>query len=292
MSATDTLPDTTAPDSSAKPAIDLDEERRARRAKVAAIARWLLPSLVMVAFIGGWQAYVTLAEIPHYILPSPLLIAKTLVEDWALLWPAMVTTGRLTLLALLLAVFGGLSIAVAFTQSRWVEMAMFPYAVILQVTPVVAIAPLLQIYVDSAFLAALLCAWIVAFFPILSNTTIGLKSTDHNLEDLFSIYGATRWQRLRFLAAPSALPYFLGGLKIAGGLALIGAVVAEFVIGRSGTGLGLASTLLEASYRFNFGRLYGALILISVMGVVIFGLMSLISHLLLFRWHESALKRD
>lgn len=292
MSATDTLPDTTVPDTSAKPAIDLDEERRARRAKVAAIARWLLPSLVMVAFIGGWQAYVTLAEIPHYILPSPLLIAKTLVEDWALLWPAMVTTGRLTLLALLLAVFGGLSIAVAFTQSRWVEMAMFPYAVILQVTPVVAIAPLLQIYVDSAFLAALLCAWIVAFFPILSNTTIGLKSTDHNLEDLFSIYGATRWQRLRFLAAPSALPYFLGGLKIAGGLALIGAVVAEFVIGRSGTGLGLASTLLEASYRFNFGRLYGALILISVMGVVIFGLMSLISHLLLFRWHESALKRD
>ncbi len=287
MSVTDTLPET-----SAEPAVDIDEERRARRARTAAIARWLLPSLVMVIFIGGWQTYVTVAEIPHYILPSPFLIGKTLVEDWALLWPAMVTTGRLTLLALLLAVLGGLTIAVAFTQSRWIEMAMFPYAVILQVTPVVAIAPLLQIYVDSAFLAALLCAWIVAFFPILSNTTIGLKSTDHNLEDLFSIYGATRWQRLRFLSAPSALPYFLGGLKIAGGLALIGAVVAEFVIGRSGTGLGLASTLLEASYRFNFGRLYAALILISVMGVLIFGLMSLISHLLLFRWHESALKRD
>jgi NitT/TauT family transport system permease protein len=208
------------------------------------------------------------------------------------LWPALVVTGRLTGIALILAVLGGLAIAVAFTQSKWIELAMFPYAVILQVTPVVAVAPLLQIYVDSAFLAALLCAWIVAFFPILSNTTIGLKSADHNLQDLFKIYGASKWQTLRYLAAPSALPFFLGGLKIAGGLALIGSVVAEFVIGRAGTGLGLASTLLEASYRFNFGRLYASLILISVMGVAIFGLMSLISHLCLFRWHESALKRE
>ena len=272
--------------------VDIEEENIARKERLFAIARWTLPSLMMVLFIGGWQAYVTIAQVPHYILPSPLLIAKTLVADWSLLWPAMLMTGRLTVLALFFAVIGGLAIAVSFTQSKLVEMAMFPYAVILQVTPVVAIAPLLQVYVDNAFVAALLCAWIVAFFPILSNTTIGLKSTDHNLEDLFTIYGATRWQRLRYLSAPSALPYFLGGLKIAGGLALIGAVVAEFVIGRAGTGLGLASTLLEASYRFNFGRLYAALILISVMGVAIFGLMSLISHLCLYRWHESALKRE
>ena len=272
--------------------VDAEEERRAKQNQIMKIARWTLPSLVLVLLIGGWQAYVTMAEVPHYILPSPLLIGQTLIADWALLWPAMLITGRLTLLALILAVIGGLAIAVAFTQSKWVEVAMFPYAVILQVTPVVAIAPLLQIYVDSAFVAALLCAWIVAFFPILSNTTIGLKSADHNLQDLFTIYGASKWQTLRYLSAPSALPFFLGGLKIAGGLALIGAVVAEFVIGRAGTGLGLASTLLEASYRFNFGRLYAALILISLMGVAIFGLMSVISYLCLFRWHESALKRE
>lgn len=272
--------------------VDIQEERDARQRKMVGIARWTLPSLVMVFVIGGWQAYVTLAEVPHYILPSPTRIAQTLVQDWQVLWPAMMATGRLTILALLFAVAGGLLLAVAFTQSKLVELAMYPYAVILQVTPVVAIAPLLQIYVDSAFLAALLCAWLVAFFPILSNTTIGLKSADHNLQDLFKIYGATRWQTLRLMSAPSALPFFLGGLKIAGGLALIGAVVAEFVIGRAGTGLGLASTLLEASYRFNFGRLYAALILISVMGVSIFGLMSFISHLSLFRWHESALKRE
>ncbi len=276
----------------ARPVLDEEEEKRARQKRITNIARWLLPSLVMVIVIAAWQAYVTIAEVPHYILPSPLLVAQTIVSDWEVLWPAMVVTGRLTVLALLFAVIGGLAIAVAFTQSKWVGLAMFPYAVILQVTPVVAIAPLLQIYVESAFVAALLCAWIVAFFPILSNTTIGLKSADHNLQDLFAIYGATRWQTLRYLSAPSALPYFLGGLKIAGGLALIGAVVAEFVIGRAGTGLGLASTLLEASYRFNFGRLYAALILISVMGVAIFGLMSLISYLCLFRWHESALKRE
>ena len=160
----------------AAPVIEAEEERQARQKQITNIARWMLPSLVLIVLIGGWQAYVTIAEVPHYILPSPLLIGQTLIADWGILWPAMMVTGRLTLLALLFAVIGGLAIAVAFTQSKWVELAMFPYAVILQVTPVVAIAPLLQIYVDSAFVAAHLCAWIVAFFPILSNTTIGLKS--------------------------------------------------------------------------------------------------------------------
>ena len=272
--------------------VDQEEAARARRDQILKIAKWTLPSLVMVLTLLGWHLYVTLWEVPHYILPGPLLVLEKLINDWDLLWAATLTTGRLTLLALVFAILGGGMLAVAFTQSKWIEMSFFPYAVILQVTPEVAIAPLLQIYLDSPFVAALLCAWIVAFFPILSNTTVGLKSTDRNLEDLFTIYGASRWQRLRYLAAPSALPYFLSGLKIAGGLALIGAVVAEFVIGRAGTGLGLASTLLEASYRFNFGRLYAALILISLMGVTIFAVMSLISHLALFRWHESALKKD
>ncbi len=272
--------------------IDAEEAARARRARINRIAKWTLPSLVMVLTILAWHLYVTINEIPHYILPGPVLVAQSILSDWELLWPAMLTTTRLTVFALLLAILGGVALAVAFTQSKWAEMSFFPYAVILQVTPVIAIAPLLQIYMESAFAAALACAWIVAFFPILSNTTIGLKSADHNLEDLFTIYGATRWQRLRLLAAPSALPFFLGGLKIAGGLALIGAVVAEFVIGRAGTGLGLASTLLEASYRFNFGRLYAALILISAMGVVIFAITSFISHMMLRKWHESALKRD
>ena len=284
MSLTDSMTST--------PIIDTEEVNRARRERINRIAKWTLPALVLILSILAWHLYITINEIPHYILPGPLQVARSTVTDWAVLWPATLVTGRLTVLALLMAVFGGMVLAVAFTQSKWAEMSFFPYAVILQVTPVIAIAPLLQIYIDSAFLAALLCAWIVAFFPILSNTTIGLKSADHNLQDLFSIYGANRWQRLRYLAAPSALPFFLGGLKIAGGLALIGAVVAEFVIGRAGSSLGLASTLLEASYRFNFGRLYAALILISVMGVLIFALTSLLSHFALRNWHESAVKRE
>lgn len=287
MTATETAPAT--PDT---PVVDAEEAARARRDKINRIAKWTLPSLVMALSLLAWHLYVTLNNVPHYVLPGPVLVGQSIFEDWPILWPALLTTSRLTLLALVMAILGGVALAVAFTQSKWAEMSFFPYAVILQVTPVVAIAPLLQIYVESAFVAALLCAWIVAFFPILSNTTIGLKSADHNLQDLFTIYGASRWQRLRYLSGPSALPFFLGGLRIAGGLALIGAVVAEFVIGRAGTGLGLASTLLEASYRFNFGRLYAALILISAMGVVIFAVTSLISHLMLRKWHESALKRD
>ena len=171
--------------------VDQEEAARARRDQILKIAKWTLPSLVMVLTLLGWHLYVTLWEVPHYILPGPLLVLEKLINDWDLLWAATLTTGRLTLLALVFAILGGGMLAVAFTQSKWIEMSFFPYAVILQVTPVVAIAPLLQIYLDSPFVAALLCAWIVAFFPILSNTTVGLKSTDRNLEDLFTIYGGS-----------------------------------------------------------------------------------------------------
>ena len=147
--------------------IDAEEAARARSERINRIAKWTLPSAVMIASILAWHFYVTLNNVPHYVLPGPLLVAKSIVDDWPLLWPAMLTTSRLTILALIFAVIGGVALAVAFTQSKWTEMSFFPYAVILQVTPVVAIAPLLQIYIDSAFVAALLCAWIVAFFPIL-----------------------------------------------------------------------------------------------------------------------------
>ena len=161
--------------------VDAEEAARARRDKINRIAKWTLPSLVMVLTILAWHLYVTVNNVPHYVLPGPLLVGQSIMDDWGLLWPAMVTTSRLTILALIFAILGGVALAVAFTQSKWAEMSFFPYAVILQVTPVIAIAPLLQIYMESAFAAALACAWIVAFFPILSNTTIGLKSADHNL---------------------------------------------------------------------------------------------------------------
>ncbi|WMS45145.1 ABC transporter permease [Acuticoccus sp. MNP-M23] len=249
-----------------------------------------LPLLVLAAFLIGWDMLVTINEIPQYILPRPQVVAQTLVTDWPILGPALLNTLMITLAALMLATLGGVALSIALTQSRIVEYSFFPIAVVLQVTPIVAIFPLINIYVGNIFAKLLLCAWIVAFFPILSNTTLGLNSADRNLRDLYRLYGATRWQTLRYLKIPSAMPYFLGGLRIAGGLALIGAVVAEFVAGSAGVGTGLASRLIEAGYRLNNPRLFAALILISATGVVIYVILSLVSAKILGKWHESAMK--
>ncbi|MGQ0675118.1 MAG: ABC transporter permease, partial [Rhodospirillales bacterium] len=190
------------------------------------------------------------------------------------------------------AVAGGVLLAVLFAQSSWIERSFYPYAVILQVTPIVAISPLILIYVENAHLALLICAWIVAFFPIRATTVLGLSSADHNLVDLFRLYRATRWQALRFLRLPGAMPYFLGGLRIAGGLSLIGAVVAEFAAGTAGTGSGLAYRILESGYRLNIPRMFAALVLISLAGIAIYLALSLVQHLALRRWHESAITRE
>lgn len=276
----------------ADPTIDADELARQRARRLERIGKWTLPVLVMALGLLLWDRVVVWNDIPHYTLPGPWLVFQTLIEDWAILFDALLVTLQITLLALLVAVLGGVGLAVLFTQSRWMEMSFYPYAVILQVTPVVAIAPLIFIYVDNRLAGLLICAWLVAFFPVLSNTTLGLNSADHNLRDLFRIYGATRWQRLRFLQLPSALPYFLGGLRIAGGLSLIGAVVAEYVAGTGGIGSGLAFRILEAGYRLNIPRMFAALILIALTGVLIFAALSLLSHLMLRKWHESAMTRE
>ncbi|MFK7879574.1 ABC transporter permease [Roseobacter sp.] len=273
-------------------AVDADETMRQRRRRFEKFGKWVLPLVVLVAMLVTWDRIVVWNEIPHYILPGPGLVFETLIKDWAILFEALLVTVQITLMALAVAVIGGVGLAVLFTQSRLVEMSFYPYAVILQVTPIVAIAPLIFIYVDSRIAGLLLCAWLVAFFPVLSNTTLGLNSADHNLRDLFRIYGASRWQTLRFLQLPSALPYFLGGLRIAGGLSLIGAVVAEYVAGTGGLKSGLAFRILEAGYRLNIPRMFAALILIAVTGVIIFAGLSFLSHMLLRKWHESALKRD
>jgi NitT/TauT family transport system permease protein len=271
---------------------DAEETRRARAKRIESVARWLLPLLVVVLSLTAWQALVVWNEIPHYILPTPVRVWQQLVADWELLSEALLVTLRITLMALAVAVAGGVLLAILFNQSRFAELIFYPYAVILQVTPIVSIAPLIFIYVESPLARVLICAWIVAFFPLLSNTTLGLKSTDHNLRDLYSIYGASRWQKLIYLQLPSALPYFLGGLRIAGGLALIGAIVAEYVVGISGASSGLAFRILEASYRLNIPRMFAALLLIAIVGVVIYALTSFISWFLLRKWHESAIERE
>ena len=253
--------------------------------------RFALPVAVLAFGLAVWESLVRLNDIPPYVLPGPGLILRTLATDWAVLWQSLLVTLITTFEGFLLAAIGGVGLAVLFNQSRVVEYSFYPYAVILQVTPIVAIAPLLLIYLPQQA-AVLVCAWIVAFFPVLANTTLGLNSVDRNLTDLFSLYGASRWQKLWHLKLPSALPHILGGLRIAGGLSLIGAVVAEIAAGSAGAGSGLAYRIAESSYRLNIPRMFAALLLLSVAGIAIFYLLTLINYLSLRRWHESALDAE
>jgi len=256
-------------------------------------ARWLniaLPLGVFAMALAFWETAVRYWQIPHYLLPAPSLIAQTMIADWPILSQALWVTLRTTFLALILAITGGVGLAILFAQWKWVE-TFFPFAVILQVTPIIAIAPLLLVYLEP-LTAVLVCAFIVAFFPILSNTALGLASADHNLRDLFDLYRASRWQQLIYLRLPAALPYFLGGLRIGGGLALIGAIVAELSAGAAGQGTGLAFRIAEAGYRLNIPRMFAALVLISAAGIAIFLFFTALSRLLLGRWHDSARERE
>jgi NitT/TauT family transport system permease protein len=255
------------------------------------IVRIVLPVVVLALAVLAWDLVVRLKELQPYVLPSPFVVFRTLVVDWDLLSESLLVTLVTTFQGFALAAVGGIGLAVLFNMSRFVEYSLYPFAVILQVTPVVAIAPLLLIYL-SQHAAVLVCAWIVAFFPVLANTTLGLNSVDRNLLDLFRLYGASRDQMLIRLKLPAALPYILGGLKIAGGLSLIGAVVAEIAAGSAGAGSGLAYRIAESGYRLNIPRMFAALVLLSLAGIVIFFALSLASHLILRKWHESAVGRD
>lgn len=262
-------------------------------------ANLIAPLVVGVLVLVAWDRAVAWTGIPPYILPGPGLVLATLLEERYTLFSSLLITLQITVVAFLLAVVSGLAIAILFTQSKWIERSFFPYAVILQTTPIVAIAPLIILWVrrmvpgeNSTFISLVICAWIVAFFPILSNTTLGLNSVDHNLLNLFQLYRASRWQTLIHLRLPSAMPYFLGGLRISGGLALIGAVVAEFVAGTGGTRSGLAYQILISSFNLQIPRMFAALTLTTLLGVAIFVALTLFSDLLLRHWHESAVRRE
>jgi len=255
------------------------------------LRRYLLPSLALIGALIAWEAVVRVNQIEPVILPAPSLVLITLIKDWPVLFRSLLVTLSITVEALAAATVGGALLALLFARFRWIEEAFFPFAVIMQVTPVVSIAPLLLVYLSSGG-AVLVCAFLVAFFPILSNTALGLSSVDHNLLDLFQMYRASRGRQLLWLRLPSALPYFLGGLRIGGGLALIGAIVAEIAAGSAGQGSGLAFRIIESGYRLNIPRMFAALVLISLTGITIYLVLSALSYLLLHRWHDSARNRE
>jgi NitT/TauT family transport system permease protein len=254
--------------------------------------RVVYPLLVAVLLVAAWHAFVVGLDIKPYLVPSPLLVAQTLVADAALLFGALVNTLKITLFSFLAATVVGVLIAFAFVQSRLIETALFPYAVLLQVTPIVAIAPLIIIWVKDPTASLVICATLVALFPIIANTTLGLRSVNPGLMSYFKLNRASRLQVLTRLRIPSALPYFFGGLRISSGLALIGAVVAEFVAGTGGTGTGLAYQILQAGYQLNIPRMFAALLLVTLTGVGLFALMSVLAKWALGGWHESEANHD
>ena len=251
----------------------------------------LMPLATLIGTLAFWEIYVYATDTPAYKLPAPSSIIQATITGWPVLFASLLVTLRIALLGLSSAVLGGAIIAILFTRSRLIEMCFSPYAVILQVTPLIAIAPLLNIY--FGFEATIyLSSFIVGFFPVLSNTLTGLRSTDRGLINLFELYGASKFDLLFRLQLPNALPYFLSGLRIAGGLSLIGAIAAELVSGAAGEGTGLAFRITESGYRGNIPRMFAAVALICACGILIYAATSLVSYLCLRRWHESALKAE
>ena len=254
--------------------------------------RVLWPALVAVVLLVLWQALVVGFDVQPFLVPSPWRVAVVMVADAGLLFGSLLTTLKITLFAFVCATLLGVLVAFAFVQSRVIETAFFPYAVLLQVTPIVAIAPLIIIWVRNPTASLVICATLVALFPIIANTTLGLRSVNPGLMSYFKLNRATRRQTLLRLRIPSALPYFFGGLRISSGLALIGAVVAEFVAGTGGTGTGLAYQILQAGYQLNIPRMFAALLLITLTGVLLFASMSILSRWALGSWHESEVQHD
>lgn len=256
------------------------------------VQRVLYPLLLGLALIALWQGLVSALALPPYLLPSPWLTLETLFSHRAALGASLWVTVKITLLAFGLATLAGVLISFLFVQSRRLETALFPYAVLLQVTPIVAVAPLIIIWVREPTAAMVVCAALVALFPIISNTTLGLRSVEPDLQSYFKLNRATRLQTLLRLRIPSALPCFFGGLRISSGLALIGAVVAEFVAGTGGVGAGLAYQILQAGFQLDIARMFAALLLISLTGVALFALMAWLSRAALGSWHASENAQD
>jgi NitT/TauT family transport system permease protein len=255
-------------------------------------ARFAVSALAAIVLLALWEGIVRWFHVPPFVMPGPIAILRSLVTDWPILSRGLWVTLEVTGLALILAVVLGVLLSLVVTQSPWIEASLYPYMVAMQVTPIIAIAPLIILWVDNLKAGLIACAWLIAFFPIVSNTTAGLKSADRGLEDLLHLYGASRWQMFRYVRMPGAIPYFLAGLRISGGLALVGAVAAEFVAGTGGQGGGLAFRILEAGYTMNIPRMFAALSLISLAGLAIHITLSWVSELCLRRWHESALPKQ
>jgi len=245
-------------------------------------------SIFIIIFVFVlWEVLTHALNIKWYLLPPPSMILGSIFQNFSSLMESMLVTLKVTLIALSISVLISVSLAILFYLSKILERSMMPITVVLQVTPIIAIAPLISIWVDSSEMATLICAFLVAFFPLLTNTITGLKSTEKNHLDLMRLYRANKLELMRFVVLPNALPYFLSGLKISTGLALIGAIVGEFVIGPISGHSGLAYRIIESGYQLEIPKMFSSVFLISIMGIVLYNVVRLLSYYILKNWHSS-----
>lgn len=250
-----------------------------------ALAALALPAALILVLLGGWEAACRLLAVPSYILPPPSEIAQAVIAGRAILFASAWNTLAMALAALVVAAAIATPLALLTGLSPVIERAVSPLAVTLQVTPVVAIAPLVVIWagLEHPERAIVALAAVVAFFPIFSGALSGLKSADPDLERLFDLYGATRLQRLLRLRAPAATPFYMEGIKVAAGLSIIGAVVAEFVAG-SGGAQGLAWRILEAGNRLRIAEMFAAVFALAVLGAGLYAAMQAVERKVLAAW--------
>jgi NitT/TauT family transport system permease protein len=251
------------------------------------------PAIGGFMFLIAWEVAVNTFKVSRFILPPPSAILVKLVSQFPVLLSALAFTASITVCAFLAAVCSGIALGVLLTQNRLIERVFWPYAVALQVLPMVAIAPLVIIWVglNHVWLGLMILTWIVAFFPTLSNTVIGIKSADHGLRNVFALYKATPWQRFRYLQIPAAMPYILAGARISSGLSVIGAVVAEFVAG-SGSATGIAWSIVEAGANLDVAGMFAALFMLAGFGLLMWFATARVQRFLLSRWHESEVTHE
>ena len=252
--------------------------------------KYLGPVVAFVIFISLWQAIPTILEIKSFILPKPTDVVAAAIKDWHLLWPAMQITIVEAVIGFSLSAVIGIGVSILLASSRIIEISLYPYAVILQTIPVIAIAPIVVIWFGSGFNSIVIISFLIGFFPIVSNTLMGLNSVDKNMVDLFQLYNASKWQTMWKLRIPAAMPYIMSGLKISCTLSIIGAITGEYIAGIGGGKGGLGYAITVAAVQLKTPYLFACAIAGALFGIVFYLIVSFISRLVLSSWHESAIK--
>ncbi|AYA76765.1 ABC transporter permease [Bacillus sp. Y1] len=248
------------------------------------------PVIALVIFLSLWQSIPVVFDIKPFILPKPTDVLQAAIDDWHLLWPAIQITVTESIIGFVISAIVGVGISILLASSRILEVSLYPYAVILQTIPVVAIAPIIVIWFGSGFNSIVIISFLIGFFPVVSNTLMGLNSVDKNMGDLFTLYNASKWQTMWKLRIPAAMPYMMSGLKISCTLAIVGAITGEFIAGIGGGRGGLGYAITVAAVQLKTPYLFACAITGAIFGIGFYLLVSSVSRFILKSWHESAMK--